>query len=149
MNERILYRRRVVLDCKSDFFLRGVARTTRQGDFLAQTSISREPAPQREALDQDKPPAAGRRRPPGKSAAKGNANDFLAAALGRSRTQVQALLKRELVHLQPVSAKAQASYRLKSGDTVTIEAEPAAPIQAEPSGEAMLFQRLSPLNTSA
>ena len=82
MNERILYRRRVVLDCKSDFFLRGVARTTRQGDFLAQTSISREPAPQREALDQDKPPAAGRRRPPGKSAAKGNANDFLAAALG-------------------------------------------------------------------
>jgi DNA-binding FadR family transcriptional regulator len=70
------------MDCESDFFSRGVARITRQGVFLAQTSILKEPTPQPEAPAGDALPAAGRRRTVGKSAAKGNANDFLAAALG-------------------------------------------------------------------
>ena len=48
---------------------------------MAQTSISGRPAPRREARAADAP-AKGRRVTPGKSAAKGNANDFLAAALG-------------------------------------------------------------------
>jgi len=62
---------------------------------------------------------------------------FLAAVLQRSRTQVQSLLKQGLVHLQPVAAKAQASYRLRAGDTVTVELSPIAPVDAEPSGEAI------------
>jgi 23S rRNA pseudouridine1911/1915/1917 synthase len=67
---------------------------------------------------------------------------FLAAVLGRSRTQVQALLKQGLVHLQPpagqaAAAKAQSSYRLRAGDTVTVEPSPVAPVDAEPSGEAI------------
>jgi 23S rRNA pseudouridine1911/1915/1917 synthase len=62
---------------------------------------------------------------------------FLAAFLQRSRTQVQALLKQGLVHLQPAAAKAQASYRLKAGDTVTVDPSPVLPVPAEPSGEAI------------
>jgi 23S rRNA pseudouridine1911/1915/1917 synthase len=62
---------------------------------------------------------------------------FLAAVLQRSRTHVQALLKQGLVHLQPPAAKTQASYRLRAGDTVTVEPGPIAPIEAEPSGEAI------------
>src|SRR5271156_19880 len=49
---------------------------------------------------------------------------FLAAVLERSRTQVQALLKQGLVHLQPAAAKAEASYRLRAGDSVTVEPVP-------------------------
>ena len=60
---------------------------------------------------------------------------FLAAAMQRSRTQVQALLKQGLVHLQPPSAKAVANYRLKPGDSVTVEANPVLPTQANPTGE--------------
>jgi len=62
---------------------------------------------------------------------------FLAAVLQRSRTQVQSLLKQGLVYLQPAAAKAQASYRLRAGDTVTVEPSPIAPVDAEPSGEAI------------
>jgi 23S rRNA pseudouridine1911/1915/1917 synthase len=67
---------------------------------------------------------------------------FLAAVLQRSRTQVQSLLKQGLVHLQPpagqvAAAKAESSYRLRPGDTVTVEPIPIAPDQAEPSGEAI------------
>src|SRR5271170_7096403 len=43
---------------------------------------------------------------------------FLAAVLERSRTQVQSLLKQGLVVMDPATAKAQSSYRLKAGDTV-------------------------------
>ena len=60
---------------------------------------------------------------------------FLAAILQRSRTQVQAMLKQGLVRLEPASAKAQASYRLRPGDIVTVEFAPVLPTQAEPSGE--------------
>jgi len=70
---------------------------------------------------------------------------FLAAILQRSRTQVQALLKQGLVHLIPggsdsvpthsAPAKGNASYRLRAGDTVTVDPSPVAPIEAEPSGE--------------
>src|SRR5271154_628182 len=45
---------------------------------------------------------------------------FLATALQRSRTHVQTLLKQGLVHLRPAAAKAQSSYRLRPGDTVTV-----------------------------
>jgi 23S rRNA pseudouridine1911/1915/1917 synthase len=62
---------------------------------------------------------------------------FLAANLQRSRTQVQALLKQGLIHLQPATAKGEASYRLRAGDSVMIEPEPMAPVAAEPAGEAI------------
>jgi len=62
---------------------------------------------------------------------------FLAAILQRSRTQAQSLLKRGLVHLDPAAAKAEASYRLRPGDTVTIEPAPITSVEAEPSGEAI------------
>jgi 23S rRNA pseudouridine1911/1915/1917 synthase len=62
---------------------------------------------------------------------------FLAAILRRSRTQVQALLKQGLVHLQPVAAKAASSYRLRAGDTMTVAQAPAASVEAEPTGEAI------------
>jgi 23S rRNA pseudouridine1911/1915/1917 synthase len=61
----------------------------------------------------------------------------LAAVLGRSRTQVQALLKEGLVRLEPAKAKAIASYKLRAGDSVTVESAPAAPTEAEPAGEAI------------
>jgi len=61
----------------------------------------------------------------------------LAAVLERSRTQAQSLLKRGLVKLEPASAKAQSSYRLRAGDTVTIEAAPVVPMCDEPVGEAI------------
>src|ERR1700685_1389617 len=64
--------------------MRGVARTMRRGEFLTQTSILGEHStPEQEAAEDLAPPALGRRGlKPGKSAARGNANDFLAAALG-------------------------------------------------------------------
>jgi 23S rRNA pseudouridine1911/1915/1917 synthase len=62
---------------------------------------------------------------------------FLAAVLQRSRTQVQALLKQGLVEMQPATAKAQASYRLREGDAVTIAPSVPVPAEAEPSGEAI------------
>ena len=62
---------------------------------------------------------------------------FLAAVLRRSRTQVQSLLKRGLVHLQPAAAKAESSYRLRPGDTVIVHPGPELPAHAELSGEAI------------
>ena len=62
---------------------------------------------------------------------------FLAGALQRSRTQIQALLKRGLVHLEPASAKSEASYRLREGDSITIDPEPVAAITADLAGEAI------------
>ena len=62
---------------------------------------------------------------------------FLAAILQRSRTQVQTLLKEGLVHLQPGSARASASYRLRPGDSLTVKPRAEAPIEAEPKGEAI------------
>ena len=44
----------------------------------------------------------------------------VAAALARSRNHAQALLKRGLVSLKPHAEKAEASYRLRAGDEVTI-----------------------------
>ncbi len=67
---------------------------------------------------------------------------FLAATLQRSRTQIQALLKRGLVHLDPASAKSAASYRLRAGDSVTIDPEPAVPATSDLSGEAIPLEIL-------
>jgi 23S rRNA pseudouridine1911/1915/1917 synthase len=62
---------------------------------------------------------------------------FLAAALNRSRTQVQALLKQGLVQLIPATAKAESSYRLRAGDSMTVQESPVTPVDSEPSGEAI------------
>jgi 23S rRNA pseudouridine1911/1915/1917 synthase len=59
----------------------------------------------------------------------------LASILQRSRTQVQALLKEGLVHLQPAAAKVQASYRLRAGDSLTVDPDSVVPTVADPSGE--------------
>jgi 23S rRNA pseudouridine1911/1915/1917 synthase len=62
---------------------------------------------------------------------------FLAAVLQRSRTQVQALLKKGLVDMQPAAAKAEASYRLRAGDSVTVQPGPVEPVAANLTGEAI------------
>jgi 23S rRNA pseudouridine1911/1915/1917 synthase len=62
---------------------------------------------------------------------------FLATVLQRSRTQVQALLKEGLVRLEPATAKAVASYKLRAGDSVTVEPAPVVAAEAEPAGEAI------------
>ena len=62
---------------------------------------------------------------------------FLATRLERSRTQVQALLKQGLVKLEPATAKAAASYRLRAGDSMTVEAAPVIAPAAEALGEAI------------
>ncbi len=62
---------------------------------------------------------------------------MLAAILQRSRTQVQALLKDGLVHLNPATAKAQSSYRLRAGDSITIDPSPIETPESDPSGEAI------------
>ena len=62
---------------------------------------------------------------------------FLAAKLEHSRTHIQAMLKQGLVHLEPASAKSEASYRLREGDQIRIDPEPVIPVKADPSGEAI------------
>jgi 23S rRNA pseudouridine1911/1915/1917 synthase len=62
---------------------------------------------------------------------------FLAASLQRSRTQIQSLLKLGLIHLEPASAKSQASYRLRAGDSITIAPEPEIAVAPDLSGEAI------------
>lgn len=62
---------------------------------------------------------------------------FLAAVLERSRNHAQSLLKEGAVQLKPASAKATASYRLRLGDSVSVDSSPEAPVEAEPSGEAI------------
>jgi 23S rRNA pseudouridine1911/1915/1917 synthase len=65
---------------------------------------------------------------------------FLAAALGRSRNHGQALLKRGLIELHPHAEKAEASYRLRAGDTVRINADVEMPQENEPAGEAIALE---------
>ena len=67
---------------------------------------------------------------------------FLAAKLGRSRSQVQVLLKRGRVTLEPASARSEASYRLRAGDGVTVEPEPEAAREPELAGEAIPLEIL-------
>jgi 23S rRNA pseudouridine1911/1915/1917 synthase len=67
---------------------------------------------------------------------------FLAAKLGRSRSQVQALLKRGGVTMEPASARSEASYRLRAGDGVTVEPEPEAARGPELAGEAIPLEIL-------
>ncbi len=62
---------------------------------------------------------------------------FLAGALQKSRTHVQALIKDGLVTLEPATAKAMANYRLRAGDSITVGAAPVAPLAADISGEAI------------
>jgi 23S rRNA pseudouridine1911/1915/1917 synthase len=63
---------------------------------------------------------------------------FLASALQRSRNKVQALLKQGCVSLSPATAKAEASYRLRAGDSVTVHsAVKELPVNSEPAPEAI------------
>ncbi len=62
---------------------------------------------------------------------------LLATALKRSRNHAQGLLKQGLVHLDPHPEKAEPSYRLREGDTLTIHQAPPLPIANNPSGEAI------------
>ena len=64
---------------------------------------------------------------------------FLTQALGRSRSRVQALLKAGLVEISPATARAEASYRLRTGDAVTVRANDAASAADDdaPRGEAI------------
>ena len=64
---------------------------------------------------------------------------FLTTATGKSRSRVQALLKSGRVHLAPATARAEASYKLRAGDSITIEpALDDAPVpEGEPLGEAI------------
>src|ERR1700683_2034420 len=62
---------------------------------------------------------------------------FLATVLQRSRNHAQALLKQGLVHLDPPSARAEPSYRLRSGDTITVHPPPPPAPAGEPAGEAI------------
>ncbi len=62
---------------------------------------------------------------------------FLAAFLERSRNHAQALLKQGLIQLSPSPQKAQPSYRLRTGDTVTIQPAPQIADTPQPLGEAI------------
>ncbi len=62
---------------------------------------------------------------------------FLAAVLQRSRSHAQTLLKEGRVQLSPHPGKAQPSYRLHAGDTVTIHPGAAMPEAGAPVGEAI------------
>jgi 23S rRNA pseudouridine1911/1915/1917 synthase len=63
---------------------------------------------------------------------------FLTEATGRSRSRVQALIKAGRVRLEPASARAEASYKLRAGDAVTLlaaEHKPAEEGETAPRGE--------------
>ena len=63
---------------------------------------------------------------------------FLATVLQRSRNHAQSLLKQGLVRVEPASAKAEPSYRLRLGDTITVHPlPPAAPPAGAPAAEAI------------
>ena len=62
---------------------------------------------------------------------------FLTAALSRSRSQVQVLLKEGLVEVAPAAAKVQASYRLRAGDALTVNIGEPVPVPSEPAGESI------------
>lgn len=62
---------------------------------------------------------------------------FLASTLQRSRNHAQSLLKQGLVQLHPHPQKAESSYRLRDGDTLTIHPEPQRPETNETIGEAI------------
>jgi 23S rRNA pseudouridine1911/1915/1917 synthase len=49
---------------------------------------------------------------------------FLARELGQSRARVQALLLQNLVHKEPVALRLPANYRLRTGDSFTVEELP-------------------------
>jgi 23S rRNA pseudouridine1911/1915/1917 synthase len=62
----------------------------------------------------------------------------VATVLGRSRNHAQSLLREGCVGLYPRTGKAEASYRLRVGDWLTIRASaPAAEVRGEPEAEAI------------
>ncbi len=62
---------------------------------------------------------------------------FLTSALERSRSVVQSQIKSGLVTLTPATAKAQASYRLKTGDAIEVRPGEIVPQPDEPQGESI------------
>jgi 23S rRNA pseudouridine1911/1915/1917 synthase len=71
---------------------------------------------------------------------------FLTEALGCSRSRVQAMLKAGRVQVEPATARAEASYKLRVGDAVTLLPEPSfVPEEEEddaPRGEAIALEIL-------
>jgi 23S rRNA pseudouridine1911/1915/1917 synthase len=70
---------------------------------------------------------------------------FLAEMTGKSRSRAQALLKAGRVRLEPATARAEASYKLRRGDSVTVIAgteTEAAPDTDAPRGEAIALDIL-------
>ncbi|MCE0485138.1 MAG: RluA family pseudouridine synthase [Methylacidiphilales bacterium] len=67
---------------------------------------------------------------------------FLAATLQRSRNHAQALIRQGHVDLRPFPEKAEPSYRLRAGDSLTVRPLVAAPVDAEPVGEAIPLEIL-------
>jgi 23S rRNA pseudouridine1911/1915/1917 synthase len=70
---------------------------------------------------------------------------FLAAVTGKSRSRVQAWLKAGRVRIEPATARAEASYKLRAGDSVAILREFAgdAPVpESAPRGEAIALDIL-------
>jgi 23S rRNA pseudouridine1911/1915/1917 synthase len=67
----------------------------------------------------------------------GRLDVFLAAVLGRSRNHAQALLRQGLVCLEPSSARAEPSYRLRGGDTIIVHPLPPLEPTDAPAGEAI------------
>ncbi len=70
---------------------------------------------------------------------------FLAEVTGRSRSRAQAMLRTGRIQVEPRTARAEASYKLRAGDAVTILAEDLAPVSAEenaPRGEAIALDIL-------
>ena len=66
---------------------------------------------------------------------------FLATVLERSRNHAQALLKHGQVSLTPLTAKAEASYRLRKGDQAGGDADLAAARRLDGDVDAV-FQRI-------
>jgi 23S rRNA pseudouridine1911/1915/1917 synthase len=69
---------------------------------------------------------------------------FLTTAMGISRSRVQAILKSDRVRLEPATARAEASYKLRAGDSVTILADTtdAPSPETEPLGEDIALEIL-------
>jgi 23S rRNA pseudouridine1911/1915/1917 synthase len=70
---------------------------------------------------------------------------FLAEITGKSRSRAQALLKAGRVRIEPATARAEASYKLRRGDSVTLVAgieSDAPPDDNAPRGEAIALDIL-------
>jgi 23S rRNA pseudouridine1911/1915/1917 synthase len=66
----------------------------------------------------------------------------LAALLGRSRSRAQALIREGCVAISPASARAEASYHLRGGESLILELDEDVTPESEPEGEAIPLEIL-------